>query len=133
MRGPRAGAPMRLAWIQKEATIVRRVRENAVRAIDITELNTEILDERLASIDTQAWVGAQHVTRIGLHGGQPRDRHALTFVAGQESCRGVAVDDEGELPGKVVCVLNTGVAAEPSSGRHHVRGIARIEDAIRLQ
>ena len=60
--------------------------------------------------------------------GELADGSTFLLVRGQERRIGHAVDDEGQLPGQVVGVLDAGVAAEASVRGHHVGRVAGEED-----
>jgi hypothetical protein len=46
----------------------------------------------------------------------------------EQARSGVAVDDETELPGEIVRIVNAGIAAETTVRRHEMRGVADDED-----
>ena len=76
---------------------------------------------------------ACHVAREGLLDREPGDGLAFHRVAVEQRRTRVSLNDQSELPRKIVRVVNSRVATEPAVGRHQVCGVAGDEDAFVLE
>ena len=78
-------------------------------------------------------IEAEHISRVGLLGGESSDRLAFGVVRREQRLVCPAVENVRELPREVVPVLDPAVAAEPARRGHDVRRVAGDEDATLLQ
>ena len=123
--GPRR---RRVRVLPDEPVVVRRGLDR-VGPVPVAELDRILGDDRLQVLLTEAGIEPEHVARVGLLDGELARRPALGVVGAEQRRARGAVQHVLELPRQVERVLDARVPAEPSGRRHHVRRVARDQDA----
>jgi hypothetical protein len=109
-----------------------RLRQDRRTVIEVANLDVEIMDHRLVIFDAKMAGRAGYVARIGLLDGELANRPALSLVGGKESGPSHPIQHIGQLPSEIVRIVNAGVAAEPTIGRHNMGRVADQEHAAQL-
>ena len=97
------------------------------RSVEIPELDIQIVGLQLIVLSAQIRRGSRDVTRISLLDRELADRPPLEVIACKQIGSGVTVEDEGELPGEIVRIMDSGIAAKAAVRRHYVGGVASDE------
>src|SRR5215469_1355132 len=110
-----------------------RLTGDGGRVVAVPDLHGEVVDERLRIVGTQVRGNPCDVPGECLLDGEIPDRAPLGVVGLQQPGTGYALEGERELPGEVMRVLHTRVAAVSAVRRYHVSGVAGQEHAPDLE
>src|SRR5215469_8861222 len=109
--------------------LIACLRHDGTRAVAIAHTDAGRID-----CDACGTLGLALLGKQGhLRGGVVRQRAALLVVRGKQRFSRLATQDDGQLPGQVVCLGDAGIAAQATAGRLAASSITDQEDPALLE
>ena len=120
---PNSGTPQGFARIFVSAVEVL-VGDDRRRLIEITDLDVEIVGERLKVLRPKVGGRPRDVARVCLLDGELPHRAPFHLIGLEQLWARDPFQHHRQLPRQVVSVVDPGVTAKAAIGRHQMRGIA---------